>query len=231
MHQSIAGACAGVKTLTAELGLSGRAGSQRLRGRVIAGFAAPDRMRLEGVAPFGAPAFILAAGGGTATLLLPREDRVLRGAKAEEILGAMTGLSLSSADLLAVFDGCVVPFPAAESGVLHANGWASVRLKNDATLYLERKGEGWQLRAARRPGWQIEYQAWTGTFPRMVRLRSEAGKAGGEHAPAVDLTATISQLETNATVPAEAFTVNVPASARAVTLEELRDAGPLRGTE
>ena len=32
-------------------------------------------MRLEGVAPFGPPAFILAARGAMAVLLLPREDR------------------------------------------------------------------------------------------------------------------------------------------------------------
>ena len=31
-------------------------------------------MRLEGVAPFGPPAFILVARGGEATLLLPRDE-------------------------------------------------------------------------------------------------------------------------------------------------------------
>lgn len=233
VHQSMSRACAGVKTLTAELGLSGRAGSRRLRGRVIAGFAAPDSMRLEGVAPFGAPAFILAARSGDATLLLPREDSVLRGAKAEEILGAMTGVSLSTADLFAVLDGCVVPSPVVEGGVLHANGWASIRLRNNATLYLERKGQDWQLRAAQRPGWRIEYTSWSGAFPRTVRLRSNAGlSAEARRAKAdgatVDLRASISQLETNAPVPSEAFTVNVPASAQTITLEELRDAGPIR---
>jgi hypothetical protein len=46
---------------------------------------------------------------------------------------------------------------------------------------------------------------------------------------AVDLTATISQLETNVDLDAAAFTVNVPAGAAPLTLDELRQAGPLRG--
>src|SRR6059036_3134454 len=47
----ISAVCTGANTLTAELGLSGRAGQQKLRGRALAGFARPDAMRLEGVAP------------------------------------------------------------------------------------------------------------------------------------------------------------------------------------
>src|SRR5688572_33277039 len=72
IHAQLSSACAGVRTLTAELGMSGRAGDERLRGRIHAGFARPASMRLEGVAPFGPPVFILAARGNAATLLLPR---------------------------------------------------------------------------------------------------------------------------------------------------------------
>src|SRR5581483_8344840 len=99
VHEQLTTACRGARTLTAELGLSGRVGRQRVRGRVLAGFARPDAMRLEGVAPFGAPAFILAARGGTATLVLPRDSRVLRGARPEEILAALVGVRLAPADL------------------------------------------------------------------------------------------------------------------------------------
>lgn len=224
VHASLARACTGVTTLTAELGLSGRAGTQRLRGRVIAGFAAPDRMRLEGVAPFGAPGFILVARGSTATLLLPREHGVLRGATAEEILGAMTGVALSTSELLAVLDGCVVPAPMPESAMMHANGMVSIRLRGTVTEYLQRQGAAWQMRAAHRPGWDIEYPSWSGGFPSAMRLRSPSGAA-----TAVDLSASISQLDTNATIPADAFDVKVPNDARPITLEDLRDAGPLRG--
>src|SRR5687767_3361512 len=67
VHAQLSAACSGVRTMTAELSLSGRAGSQTLRGRVVAGFERPDSMRLEGLAPFGAPVFILAARGNQAT--------------------------------------------------------------------------------------------------------------------------------------------------------------------
>jgi hypothetical protein len=46
----------------------------------VSGFERPGSLRLEGVAPFGSPAFILAARAGRATLLLPRDNRVLSGA-------------------------------------------------------------------------------------------------------------------------------------------------------
>ncbi|MBI4266658.1 MAG: hypothetical protein HY657_20000, partial [Acidobacteria bacterium] len=45
VHAQVAAGCAGARTLTAELGLSGRAGGQRVRGRVIAGFERPASMR------------------------------------------------------------------------------------------------------------------------------------------------------------------------------------------
>jgi len=208
--------------MTAELALSGRAGGRRLRGRAIAGFERPGAMRLEGVAPFGPPAFILAARGPMATLLLPRDNRVLRGARAEEILGALTGVALSPADLQAILTGCLTATPGVTGGRLHQNGWASIDLGSGATLYLQREGNGWQRRAGRRPGWQIEYPAWEGEFPQTVRLQSLASDLD------VDLAAEISQLETNIALDAAAFTVSVPPGALELTLDELREAGPLR---
>ena len=71
-------------TLTAELRLSGRAGDEKLRGTLHAGFAAPASLRVEALAPFGQPFFILAGRDNRATLLLPREDRVLRDAPVAE---------------------------------------------------------------------------------------------------------------------------------------------------
>src|SRR6266513_369518 len=92
-------------------------------------------------------------------------------------------LWLCPADLQAILTGCVVPMPQAIDARQHANGWASIDLLGGATLYLEpvRKSAAvgrtlsgspnpgapnsgsphWQLRAARRAGWQIEYQAWS----------------------------------------------------------------------
>jgi hypothetical protein len=77
------------------------------------------------------------------------------------------------------------------------------------------------VRAARREGWQIEYPDWTGAFPQTVRLQAETPLP-------VTLTATVGQLEANVDLPANAFTADIPADAQPLTLEELRDAGPLR---
>jgi hypothetical protein len=223
IHRQASAACSGVRTLTAELGLSGRAGGRALRGRAIVGFERPASIRLEGVAPFGPPAFVLAGSGASATLVLPRDNRVLRNARAEDILGALTGVALSPADLLAVLTGCVTAMPMASAGRLHQNGWASIDLTGGATVFLERVTPGWRPRAARRPGWQIEYADWQGTFPATVRLRSVDPKVD------VDLSAAVSQLEANVTVDPAAFTVAAPDSLLSMSLDELRDAGPLRG--
>jgi len=146
---------------------------------------------------------------------------VLRGARAEDILGAITGVGLAPAALQAVLTGCVSATAGALSGRLHGNGWASVDLPEGGVLYLERVNARWRTRAASRSGWQIEYPAWQGTFPQIVRLRSADPRV------AVDLTATVSQVEVNVPVDPAAFTVDAPSDARALTLAELRENGPL----
>jgi hypothetical protein len=179
-------------------------------------------MRLEGVAPFGQPAFILAVRNSTAVLLLPRDSRVVRGEKAEAILGALIGVSLAPADLQAMLTGCVVPDSKPESGRLHENNWATITLTTGARMYLRRTSR-WELRAAQRDGWQIEYSTGQGRFPQSVRLVSDA------QALRVDLAASLSQVEANVDIDPAAFTVDVPASASPMSLNELRNSGPLRG--
>lgn len=215
-------ACRGVRTLTAELSLSGRAGGEKLRGRVLAGFERPSSIRLEGVAPFGPPAFILVARGDGATLLLPRERHVVRNASADEILGALTGVSLAPGDLQAILTGCVVASPNATGARLHGGGWASVDLDGGATVYLKRARDRWQIAAGRRGAWRIEYPAWQGAFPATVRLVSDAPVK-------VDLTAGLSQVQTNVDLEAAAFTVTVPPDATPLPVEALRNSGPLQG--
>jgi hypothetical protein len=218
-------ACSGVRTLQVELSLSGRAGRQRLRGRVHAGFERPASMRLEGLAPIGAPMFILFTRGESATLLLPRDRRVVRGARPEQILDALTGVALAPADLLAILTGCVEPSPRLNGGRVHGNGIGALDLAGGATLYVRRQGTAWLPTAARRDGWVIEYQVMGGMFPGVVRLRSESGSV------AVDVTVTLAQVETNLDLPPRAFAEEIPADTAPMTLDELRDAGPLRGAQ
>jgi hypothetical protein len=183
-------------------------------------------MRLEGVPPFGQPIFILAAQGGTAVLLLPRDARVLRGEPAQAILEALIGVNLAPADLLAILTGCIVPNPTPTAGRLHANGWASIDLQSGARLYLrrapERAASQWEVRAAQRDGWQLEYTTSQSRFPATVRLTSDS-----QTVP-VDLTTGISDLEANVDLDPAAFRVSVPADVQPLTLDELRESGPLR---
>lgn len=224
IHEQVSSACRGVRTFTAELSLRGRIGGQRISGRVIAGFERPASMRLEGLAPIGQPLFILAARGGTGVLLLPRDGRVVRGQPAEAILEALIGVNLAPADLQAILTGCVVPEPVASGGRSHANGWASIDLQGGARLYLRRASSAspWELRAARRDGWELEYTIGQARFPSSVRLTSDTQKVP------VDLTASLAQIEANVDLDPAAFQVNVPPDATPMTLDELRESGPLR---
>ena len=52
-------ACRRVSNITLEMSVAGSVGGHRLRGRLLAGLARPDSIRLEAVAPFGQPVFIL----------------------------------------------------------------------------------------------------------------------------------------------------------------------------
>lgn len=185
-------------------------------------------MRLQGVGPLlVGPVFVLVARDGMATLVLTRQSGILRNEAPEAILEAMTGVSLAPADLQAVFTGCVLPAARATSGTLHANGWASIEIetpgqpRRTATLFLARSGSQWQLQAARRDRWQINYVMSTGPFPESVQLVSTA--------PDVDIKASLSQIETNVDLEPAAFTVEATKDLVPISLKELREAGPLRG--
>src|SRR4030095_9729338 len=110
-----------------------------------------------------------------------RESRVLRGQPAEAVLVAVVGVNLAPADLQSILTGCVVPNPMPIGGRQHANGWASIDLQGGARLYLRRTSQ-WELRAAQRDGWQLEYTIGQSRFPESVRLTS------GSHKNTVDRT-------------------------------------------
>jgi hypothetical protein len=229
VHAQLSAACATVRTLRGELGLSGRAGKDGVRGRVHIGFERPSSMRLEGVAPFGPPVFILAGRGDSATLVLQREERILRHAAPEAILEALTGVSLGPADLLAAFTGCVLPAPRPIAGRLHSGDVASIDMEGGdggqtrrATLFLKRSGSRWQLYAARRDRWQIEYTFATGMFPQSVRLVSLSPDVS------VNIAAALAGIETNVDIDPAAFAVQEQKNLQPLTLDELRQAGPLR---
>lgn len=216
--------CASVRTITAEIGIAGHAAGTKLRGRVIAGLEDPGSMRLEGVSPFGGPIFIFVARGGTATLLLQRDNRVLADAPAAPILEALAGVALTPDDLRAVLAGCVSAGRAARDGRAFGDRWLRVALGSDVRVYLQRVGARWRIQAGEVGGVTVEYPSFTSdNVPIEVRL---IGAAGANGASSSDLRLALSQVERNQPIAAAAFAVAVPKDAVPMTLRELRESGP-----
>ena len=208
-----------MRSLTADAALTGKVSGQRVRGRLQIGLADPNALRLEAVAPFGAPMFILAAQKGSGTLLMPRDKTVLRDTPADAIIDAIAGIKLSPDELRAVATGCVSPAPSAMGGRRYPGEVTAIELKDHATAYLRNEKGTVRIVSARRPGLIVEYQEYANNLPRRIVLRNDNDAA--------ELQLTLSQIELNTTLGPQAFTVDVPADAKSITLDELRRNGPL----
>jgi len=217
-------ACRGVKTIRASLGMSGRAGTTKLRGRIDAGFAAPDRARLEGLHPvFGRPVFVLVAENGKGTLVLTREDRVLRDAPPEQIVEALAGVPLGADALRTAVSGCGFGGVPGE-GQEYSNGWIAAPLP-DGVIYLRRGTAGWQVAAATRGPVTIAYADYAAGRPATIRIRAESGGR-----TSADLTLALSDVDVNSTLDPRTFQIELPDKPIPLTLDELRRAGPLGGS-
>lgn len=209
--------CEGVRVLQVELGLSGRAAGQRLRGRVLAGLI-PGALRLEGVAPFGAPVFILVADGRRGTLLLARDRRVVHDAAPEEILNALVGIRLGPDDLRAMLTGCVRSAAEATAARAYGAEWLAIDLAAGGTVYLQRRDGVWRIVAGRYGGLEIDYPAFEGDRPSQVVLR------GAD----LNLVLVLNQVEVNGELPRDQLVaLKIPDGVAPLSLEQLRTAGPL----
>jgi outer membrane lipoprotein-sorting protein len=223
-YQEATAACREITTITTSMALSGKAGETKLRGRIDAGFAAPGRLRLEGIPPFGRPVFVLVADGPHATLVLLRDERVLRDAPADRIVEALAGVPLDADTLRTLVTGCGLASGAPADGRAFPNGWAAVS-NGDATTFLRRAGDAWQIAAATRGSLTATYADYANGRPATIRVRA----ASGDRATA-DLTLRLSDVETNVTLDPRTFEVDLPAHPIPMTLDELRRAGPLGGS-
>lgn len=213
--------CRGARTIRATLGLSGKAGTTALRGNVDAGFEAPEKIRLEGRHPIGRPVFILVANGPDAVLYFPRDNRVLRGVAASEIVNALVGLPLTPAELRALVSGCGFGAADPAGGRSFPGGWAAVQT-GEATTYLRQIDRRWRVVAAARSPLTVHYSAFAGGRASTLRIQ-----AAGQ--PPADVTVRLSDVNINVTLEAEVFDVQVPPAAEPLTIDELRRAGPLGG--
>src|SRR5438552_7698648 len=168
-------ACRAVNTITLEMSVHGSAGGHRLRGRLTAGLAKPSSARLEDAASFGQRLFCIVANGPDASLLLPRDKRILEHGKPADVLEAVSGVPLDGAGLRTLVTGCA-NMPDASDAVSFGDNW---RVAPDGTdnVYFRREGAAgsWRLVATtRRPstslgasgaGWRAEYAMFDDNLP------------------------------------------------------------------
>jgi hypothetical protein len=221
------GHCTNLQTMTLELALSGRAAGQRVRARLLAGLTADNAIRLEAVAPFGPPGFILAGNGQTSVLLLPRDDRVLRDVPPREILAALAGVHVEPRELLAFLSGCPGASPSAVGARAVGEEWMLVDLGDMGGLAYLKRRTTWTPTAVVRDRLRVVFDEWRGQQPGLVRLES----VGAPGRASFELALRPSQVERNVTLPASAFSVEIPADAEPITIEELRRAGPMRDSQ
>jgi hypothetical protein len=218
-------ACRAANTITLEMSVHGSAGGHRLRGRLTAGLAKPSSARLEAAASFGQPLFIFVASGADASLLQPRDKRMLEHGKPADVLEAVSGVPLDAAALRMLVTGCA-NVPDASDAVSFGDNW---RVAPDGidNVYFRRdsatgSGQGaWRLvSTVRRAAWRADYSMFENNLPRAVHLVSQpAGR--------YDLQLDLSQVDVNVALGPEAFRLQQTAGADPISLEELRRSGPL----
>ena len=223
-YQQATASCAGIKTFTASMSLSGKAAATKLRGRIDAGFAAPAKARLEGVAPFGRPVFVLTADGSHGTLVLQRDERVLADAPPDQIVDALAGVPLGPDALRRAVTGCGLSPGEPASGQQFVSDLVSIAIA-DGTAFLRRGDGAWQMAGAMRGPLTVAYADYATGRPSTIRLRAQAGGR-----VSADLTLRLSQVEINTPLDAKVFEAEIPPRAIPLTLEELRRAGPLGGS-
>lgn len=210
--------CQTPAALTTDLRLSGRIDGDRVRGTLQVGVTR-DTMRLEGLAPFGAPVFVLAARPGAAVLVLPREDAVAHGASARDLLDAVVGVPLEPADLLAIVAGCGVADWTVRGGAAFGSAWMRLDLDEGRVLWLRQGSAGAPvLMAAADARWQIEYTRSGPGWPAAIRLRP----ARSSDAAQTDAVFAVDAPEPMDALPGGALDVTVPAGARELSIADLR---------
>jgi hypothetical protein len=217
-------ACRRIQSLTAEIAVKGSVGGQRVRGHLIGGFN-PTATRLEAPAPFGAPLFIFVATGTDATLLLPRDGRVVEHGRPADLLEAVAGVPLTPSEMLSTLTGCHAP-DRLDSPRAIGDLWRTAA-GGGAKMYLHRDSPSapWRIVSVFFPGegqqwsWRADYDQFVNALPRVIRLVSaQSGR--------FDLELSLSQVETNVELKPEVFRVDLPADAERITTEELKRAGP-----
>lgn len=217
--------CQRVRTMQVAMGINVRTGDARLRGDLLGALARPASLRLVGVTPFGAPSFVLVAEPTDAVLVLPRDQRVVVGATAGDLLATLAGVALGADDFRAVLTGCIVPNPRPTGARIHENGWIAVSIDGETTAYLEVVDGVPVVIAGRRPGLTVWYSEHVRGLPRRIDIQ-----ATDSSGVTTVLTATLSQVNINVELSPDVFVAQIRDDYVPITLDQFRRAaGPLEG--
>jgi len=210
--------------MSAEIAVSGSVNGQRIRTRLIGGFT-PSSVRLEAVAPFGAPLFTFVATGNDGTLLLPRDRRVVEHGPPAEVMAAVAGVPLAANDMLRTLTGCAMP-DRLDSPLAIGDNWRTSAGPGGAKIYLHRDPATapWRLVTylhggdALRWTWRADYDDFHDGLPHIVRLVSADQRR-------FSLELKLSQIEPNVQLKPEVFRVDVPSNTERISVEDLKRSG------
>jgi hypothetical protein len=224
--------CADVAALTTQIVVRGSVRRHRVRFRIWAATAFPALARLELVGSSRPPLFIFTARSDDATLLAPRDNRVLQHERASVVLEAVTGIPLNGVDIEGLLTGCP-RINGTYRAFQFGDTWLKFFIGDNDEVYLRRNDPSgpWHLvvMIRRVPGqalrWRAEFLDRRDGVPRSIRLTSL--DLIGQPSDAFDIQLSLRQVEINPLLGPEEFAVPVPQSAQPLTLDELRRSGPL----
>jgi len=213
--------CRAAKTYVAALRVSGKVANDRLWPVSIETAVTADESVYLSASAAGQSVFVLSGSNARATLWLRGDDRIVTAPPAD-IMDAIVGAPLAPSRLLAILTGCT----ARSFDINRATAYGALVAIDtaDARVFLSRQRGAWRTRAAEAETLTVEFAGSAGGGPRDVWIWS---RAQGTLRASLHLTA--SDVEIDGAVPASVFTTPPGATgAKAMTLDELRAAGPFR---
>jgi len=215
--------CQSVNSLELLLAINGRSGDSSIRGRVRTAIMKPSFLRLEGLAPYGSPSFVLISNRSASVLLLPRDRRAIIEATTADLLKSLTGLYFNQEDFLGILTGCLVSEQKPKEARKYQGDMIGIELNNEARLFIQPSDESGVIVAGMLRGFTMQYSDYQLGLPRALHIQTTSAEQ-----VQTELRATLSQLNVNVDISKEAFSTIVPDGFSLITLDEFHKLnGPL----